>query len=97
MAATVVSQPKTKAKFAPSPVPIPEQVLTYCPLAESLQRELGPQYFLKRGNEAFISDAIPLPLLININGTLSRNAADVLLANCQAAEKVGEFPKTASS
>jgi len=68
-----------------------EVIQDYCPLAESLEWELGQQYFRERGNKAFISDAIPVPFLINNDGTLSRNAAEVFFTSCQVAEKAGDL------
>jgi tetratricopeptide (TPR) repeat protein len=102
-AAVADLQPRTaatKGRVRPEPSSLAEQVLThaqsgreviqdYCPLAESLEWELGQQYFRERGNKAFISDAIPVPFLINNDGTLSRNAAEVFFASCQAADKAG--------
>ena len=78
--------------------PIAEQVLAsaqssrdvvqdFCPLAESLEWELGQQYLRERGNKAFISDASPVPFVINNDGTLSRNAAEVFFANLVESEK----------
>src|ERR1700676_990533 len=78
----------------------PEQVLTrarsgrevvqdFVPLAESLEWELGQQYLKERGNKAFISDASPVPFVINNDGNLSRNAAEVFFASLVEAEKSG--------
>src|ERR1700720_5056857 len=58
-----------------------ELVQDFCPLAESLEWELGQQYLRERGNKAFISDASPIPFVINNDGTLSRHAAEVFFAN----------------
>ena len=66
-------------------------VQEFCPLAESLEWELGQQYLRERGNKAFISDASPVPFVINNDGTLSRHAAEVFFANCLEAEKAGEL------
>ena len=68
-----------------------EFIQEYTPLAESLEWELGQQYFRERGNKAFISDTIPVPFLINNDGTLSRNAAEVFYTSCVEAEKVGDL------
>lgn len=68
-----------------------EVIQEYCPLAESLEWELGQQYFRERGNKAFISDTIPVPFLINNDGTLSRNAAEVFFSSCVAAENAGDL------
>jgi len=79
-------------------LPIAEQVLQnaqssrdvvqdFCPLADSLEWELGQQYLRERGNKAFISDASPVPFVINNDGTLSRNAAEVFFANLVESEK----------
>src|SRR5437660_8567690 len=61
----------------------------FVPLAESLEWELGQQYLRERGNKAFISDASPVPFVINNDGTLSRNAAEVFFASLVEAEKAG--------
>src|SRR5262245_33932262 len=61
----------------------------FVPMAESLEWELGQEYLRQRGNQAFISDTRPVPFVINNDGTLSRNAADVLFAALQVAEKQG--------
>src|SRR5205823_2330764 len=61
----------------------------FVPLAESLEWELGQEYLRQRGNKVFISDFSPIPFVVNNDGTLSRNAADVLFASLQAAEKQG--------
>src|SRR5271169_468085 len=61
----------------------------FVPLAESLEWELGQEYLRQRGNKAFISDASPVPFVINNDGALSRNAADVFFTSLEAAEKQG--------
>ncbi|MBX9677747.1 MAG: tetratricopeptide repeat protein [Gemmataceae bacterium] len=66
-----------------------EVIQDFCPLAESLEWELGQQYLRERGNKAFISDASPVPFVINNDGSLSRQAAEVLFANLLEAEKAG--------
>src|SRR4051812_43269855 len=58
----------------------------FVPLAESLGWELGQEYLRQRGNKAFIADASPVPFVVNNDGTLSRNAADVLFASLEAAD-----------
>lgn len=62
-------------------------VQDFVPLAESLEWELGQQYLRERGNKAFISDASPVPFVINNDGTLSRNAAEVFFTSLVEAEK----------
>src|SRR5437588_565181 len=42
----------------------------FCPLAESLEWELGQEYLRERGNKAFISDASPIPFIVNNDGSL---------------------------
>jgi hypothetical protein len=59
----------------------------FVPLAASLEWNLGQEYLRQRGNKAFLSDAIPVPFVINNDGTLSRNAAEVLFANLEDAEQ----------
>jgi len=90
---TRTSRPRASEPAAPrfNPnAPVAEQVLAsaqssrdvvqdFCPLAESLEWELGQQYLRERGNKAFISDASPVPFVINNDGTLSRHAAEVFL------------------
>src|SRR5262245_10882800 len=63
----------------------------FVPLAESLEWELGQQYLKERGNKAFISDASPVPFLVNNDGTLSRNAAEVFFASLLEADKAGSL------
>ncbi len=58
----------------------------FCPLAESLEWRLGQRYLRERGNKAFISDASPVPFVINNDGNLSARAADVFFASLVAAE-----------
>jgi tetratricopeptide (TPR) repeat protein len=88
---------KPWASFNPA-LPLAEQVLgnaqtsrevvqDFCPLAESLEWELGQEYLRERGNKAFISDASPVPFVINNDGTLSRHAAEVFFASLVEAEK----------
>jgi tetratricopeptide (TPR) repeat protein len=61
----------------------------FVPLADSLEWELGQQYLRERGNKAFISDASPVPFVINNDGTLSRNAAEVFYASVAASDAEG--------
>lgn len=68
-----------------------EVIQDFCPLAESLEWQLGQQYLRDRGNKAFISDASPVPFVVNNDGTLSRNAAEVFFASLQAAEEAGNL------
>lgn len=65
------------------------EIQDFVPLAHSLEWELGQQYLRERGNKAFISDASPVPFVINNDGTLSRNAATVFFESLLAAEKAG--------
>src|SRR6516225_11081051 len=50
---------------------------------------LGQEYLRQRGNKAFLSDASPVPFVINNDGTLSRNAAEVFFASLVDAEEKG--------
>src|SRR5438270_9919755 len=79
---------------------LPEQVLTHAqagreivqdfvPLAASLEWSLGQEYLRQRGNKAFLSDASPVPFVVNNDGMLSRNAAEVFFASLLAAESAG--------
>ena len=90
---------KNAAKFPPTKT-IAEQILTnaqdsrpvvqdFVPLAQSLEWELGQQYLRERGNKAFISDASPVPFVVNNDGNLSRNAAEVFFTSLIEAEKAG--------
>jgi tetratricopeptide (TPR) repeat protein len=63
----------------------------FVPLADSLEWQLGQQYLRERGNKAFISDAIPVPFVINNDGTLSRKAAEVFFTSLVEAEKTGDL------
>jgi tetratricopeptide (TPR) repeat protein len=68
-----------------------EVVQEFVPLAQSLEWELGQQYLRQRGNKAFLSDASPVPFVVNNDGSLSRNAADVFFASLLAAEQAGRL------
>ena len=76
----------TKPTAAPAPPSTAEDILAraqdgrevvqdFVPLSESLEWRLGQEYLRQRGNKAFISDASPVPFVINNDGTLSKNAA----------------------
>jgi tetratricopeptide (TPR) repeat protein len=90
---------KNAAKF-PGAKPLAEHILTkaqasrsvvqdFVPLSESLEWELGQWYLRDRGNKAFISDASPVPFVINNDGNLSRKAAEVFFASLLEAEREG--------
>jgi hypothetical protein len=66
-----------------------EVIQDFVPLAESLEWDLGQKYLRDRGNKAFISDASPVPFVINNDRTLSRNAAEAFFASLLEAEKEG--------
>ena len=68
-----------------------EVVQDFVPLADSLEWELGQEYLRQRGNKAFLSDASPVPFVINNDGTLSRHAAEVFFVSLVAAEKISRF------
>jgi tetratricopeptide (TPR) repeat protein len=61
----------------------------FVPLGQSLEWNLGQEYLRQRGNKAFLSDASPVPFVINNDGTLSRNAAEVFFASLLDAEAEG--------
>jgi hypothetical protein len=61
----------------------------FVPLAESLEWNLGQEYLRQRGNKAFLSDASPVPFVINNDGTLPKNAAEVFFASLLDAEEKG--------
>jgi tetratricopeptide (TPR) repeat protein len=64
-------------------------VQDFKPLAESLEWELGQLYLRERGNQAFIGDAEPVPWIINNDGNLSINAAEVFFTSLLSAERDG--------
>src|SRR5436190_17367018 len=64
----------------------------FVPLAESLEWRLGQEYLRQRGNKAFLSDAHPVPFVINNDGALSHSAAAVLFASLEAADQAGALP-----
>jgi tetratricopeptide (TPR) repeat protein len=61
----------------------------YRPLTDSLAWQLGQQYWLQRGSQAFISDANPVPFTVNNDGGLSVRAAELLFTSLQIAEEAG--------
>ena len=61
----------------------------FVPLAESMEWQLGQEYLRQRGNKAFLSDSSPVPFVVNNDGTLSRNAAEVFYASLVDAEERG--------
>src|SRR5205814_1560683 len=63
----------------------------FVPLADSLEWNLGQQYLRQRGNKAFLSDASPVPFVVNNDGSLSRNVADVFYASLVEADKAGQL------
>jgi hypothetical protein len=92
---------KNAAKF-PASKTFAEQILTnaqdnrpvvqdFVPLAGSLEWELGQQYLRDRGNKAFISDASPVPFVVNNDANLSRNGAEVFFTSLLEAEKGGDL------
>jgi tetratricopeptide (TPR) repeat protein len=68
-------------------------VQDFVPLAKSLEWELGQQYLKERGNKAFISDASPVPFVVNNDGNLSRSAAETFFANLLGAEQGGNLER----
>jgi tetratricopeptide (TPR) repeat protein len=70
-----------------------EVVQDFVPLAESLEWVLGQQYLRKRGNKAFLADSSPVPYVVNNDGSLSRNAAEVFFTSLVAAEKAGTLER----
>jgi tetratricopeptide (TPR) repeat protein len=66
-----------------------EVVQDFCELASSLEWNLGQEYLRQRGNKAFLSDTAPVPFIVNNDGTLSKNAADVFFASLRDAEGRG--------
>ncbi len=68
-----------------------EVVQDFVPLPESLEWDLGQQYLKDRGNKSFISDSSPVPFVINNDGTLSHNAAEVFFTSLVEAEQAGDL------
>jgi tetratricopeptide (TPR) repeat protein len=66
-----------------------EVVQEFTSLADSLEWQLGQEYLRQRGNKAFLSDAAPVPFVVNNDGALSKNAADVFFTSLVAAEADG--------
>jgi tetratricopeptide (TPR) repeat protein len=64
----------------------------FVPLAESSEWRLGQEYLRQRGNKAFLSDAHPVPFVINNDGALSQHAAEVLFAALAEAEREAPLP-----
>jgi tetratricopeptide (TPR) repeat protein len=67
-------------------------VQDFVPLSRSLEWDLGQEYLRQRGNKAFISDASPVPFVINNDGTLSRHAAEVFFLSLTEAERAETLP-----
>jgi tetratricopeptide (TPR) repeat protein len=65
----------------------------YCPLADSIEWNLGQRYLHERGSGAFLGDASPVPYVINNDGTLSRHAAHVAFAAARAADQAGTLER----
>jgi tetratricopeptide (TPR) repeat protein len=61
----------------------------FCPLADSIEWQLGQRYWRHRGSQAFIGDAVPVPYLINNDSNLSASSAEVLFSSLVAAEQGG--------
>lgn len=59
------------------------------PLAESIEWELAQLYWNERGGGAFLSDGVPF--VINNDGNLSRNAADVFFASLAESDRNGRL------
>jgi hypothetical protein len=95
--------PPARTAPVPAAATTAEQVLAQCqggrevvqdfvPLAQSLEWRLGQEYLRQRGNKAFLSDAHPVPFVVNNDGSLSHHAAEVFFASLLAAEKEGPLP-----
>jgi len=61
------------------------------PLPDSLEWKVGQHYYQERGNKGFITDASPIPFLVNNDGDLSSKAADLVLASLKASEHEGKL------
>jgi hypothetical protein len=64
-----------------------EIIQDFVALPASLDWLLGQEYLRQRGNKEFLSDASPVPYVVNNDGTLSRNAAEMFFTSLVAAEK----------
>jgi tetratricopeptide (TPR) repeat protein len=64
-------------------------IQNFVPLAESLDWELGQLYWKRRGSQAFINSEVPY--VINNDGALSRQAAEIFFTGLQAAEANGRL------
>lgn len=64
-------------------------IQNFVPLAESLDWELGQLYWKRRGSQAFINGEVPY--VINNDGSLSGQAAEVFFAGLQADEANGRL------
>jgi hypothetical protein len=63
----------------------------YRPLAESLEWELGQEYYRHHGSLAFISDPDPIPFLIHNDGNQSIRVAEVLFTSLVVSEAEGKL------
>jgi tetratricopeptide (TPR) repeat protein len=68
-----------------------EVVQEFTSLPDSIEWLLGGEYLRQRGNKAFLTDTSPVPYVVNNDGTLSRNAADVFFTSLVAADKAGQL------
>jgi hypothetical protein len=68
-----------------------EIVQDFVASADSLEWSLGQEYLRQRGNKAFLSDASPVPFVVNNDGSLSKNAAEVFFASLVAADKARQL------
>jgi hypothetical protein len=66
-------------------------VQDFRPLAESIEWELGQLYLRERGSNAFIRDPEPVPFIVNNDGFLSVQAAEIFFASLLVAERDGEL------
>ena len=56
----------------------PRVIQAFRPFAESLEWQLGQRYLRECGNLAFISDVAPVPYVVNNDGYLASNSAELL-------------------
>src|SRR5438270_12859563 len=64
----------------------------FCSLPKSIEWQLGQRYWHERGSKAFLSDATPVPYLVNNDSTLSANAAALLFAALAESEETIALP-----
>ncbi len=65
----------------------------FTPLSDSIEWEMGQRYLHERGNKAFIIDPEPVPFIVNNDGNLSLNAANLFFTSLISADQEGILEK----